>query len=180
MNWSAIGAAAVMAVMSPTAMAQGYWYYCDPARAYYPYVRTCPTPWRAIIPNVTAPGATGSSPRPTIAAPQATPRPATGAPAAVAAAPAAQPAPRPWRYVGTSAAGVVFNVDQRSIMRDSETGGAAINVATGAGQGLFLFDCKGRFSYQSFDGGFAAAQPIPTGSPIAAIERIACGSPSEH
>jgi len=24
------------------------WYYCDPAKAYYPYVRTCPTPWREV------------------------------------------------------------------------------------------------------------------------------------
>ncbi len=25
-----------------------YWYYCDPARGYYPYVPTCPTAWRPV------------------------------------------------------------------------------------------------------------------------------------
>ena len=24
------------------------WYYCDPARAYYPYVSTCNVPWRMV------------------------------------------------------------------------------------------------------------------------------------
>ena len=24
------------------------WYYCAPARAYYPYVGTCPEPWREV------------------------------------------------------------------------------------------------------------------------------------
>lgn len=31
-------------------LSQGHWYYCDPARAYYPSVRTCPAPWRAVTP----------------------------------------------------------------------------------------------------------------------------------
>jgi ribosomal protein L7/L12 len=31
----------------------GKWYYCDPAKAYYPYVSRCPIPWRAVIPNST-------------------------------------------------------------------------------------------------------------------------------
>lgn len=26
------------------------WYYCDPLRTYYPYVRTCPAPWRPVDP----------------------------------------------------------------------------------------------------------------------------------
>ena len=30
--------------------AQQYWYYCDPAHAYYPYVSTCPVPWRPVAP----------------------------------------------------------------------------------------------------------------------------------
>jgi restriction system protein len=30
--------------------AQGSWYYCDAAQAYYPYVKTCPTGWRAVAP----------------------------------------------------------------------------------------------------------------------------------
>ncbi|MCX7898144.1 MAG: hypothetical protein N2441_09755 [Rhodocyclaceae bacterium] len=25
-----------------------YWYYCEPYRAYYPTVATCPTPWIAV------------------------------------------------------------------------------------------------------------------------------------
>ena len=28
--------------------APGMWYYCDAARAYYPYVSTCPAGWRAV------------------------------------------------------------------------------------------------------------------------------------
>jgi TonB family protein len=27
------------------------WWYCDPARAYYPYVTTCSMPWRAVSPQ---------------------------------------------------------------------------------------------------------------------------------
>ena len=26
----------------------GVWYYCDPARAYYPYVAQCEVPWRTV------------------------------------------------------------------------------------------------------------------------------------
>lgn len=29
----------------------GMWYYCDSARAYYPYVGQCPEPWRAVPAN---------------------------------------------------------------------------------------------------------------------------------
>lgn len=32
----------------------GKWYYCDPAKAYYPYVSRCSIPWRAVIPNSTS------------------------------------------------------------------------------------------------------------------------------
>lgn len=28
-----------------------YWYYCDSAHAYSPYVKTCPEPWRAVLPH---------------------------------------------------------------------------------------------------------------------------------
>ncbi|HQU15912.1 MAG: hypothetical protein ACYC18_05655 [Gammaproteobacteria bacterium] len=31
-----------------------YWYYCGPRRAYYPYVRNCPEPWR-LVPATPAP-----------------------------------------------------------------------------------------------------------------------------
>ncbi len=27
------------------------WYYCEPAHAYYPYVSTCPVPWRTVTSN---------------------------------------------------------------------------------------------------------------------------------
>jgi hypothetical protein len=33
------------------AQTSGSWYYCDPAQAYYPYVNTCPVPWRAVAPH---------------------------------------------------------------------------------------------------------------------------------
>lgn len=32
----------------------GHWYYCDPAKAYFPYVQRCPVPWRAVAPNSAA------------------------------------------------------------------------------------------------------------------------------
>ena len=28
-----------------------YWYYCDGAQAYYPYVAQCPGGWRAVVPT---------------------------------------------------------------------------------------------------------------------------------
>jgi hypothetical protein len=28
----------------------GYWYYCETARGYYPYVKDCPSGWRAVPP----------------------------------------------------------------------------------------------------------------------------------
>ena len=37
-------------VTTHPAAAQGHWYYCDPAHAYYPYVSTCPVPWREVAP----------------------------------------------------------------------------------------------------------------------------------
>ncbi len=36
------------AIALPTAAQQANWYYCDPLHAYYPYVQTCPAPWRAV------------------------------------------------------------------------------------------------------------------------------------
>lgn len=30
-----------------------YWYYCDGARAYYPYVAQCPGGWRQVLPTPT-------------------------------------------------------------------------------------------------------------------------------
>ncbi len=34
-------------VVSP-GNAAGYWYYCESARGYYPYVPQCPEPWRPV------------------------------------------------------------------------------------------------------------------------------------
>src|SRR5258708_26711580 len=31
------------------------WYWCEPAKAYYPYVQRCQVPWREVDPNLTAP-----------------------------------------------------------------------------------------------------------------------------
>ncbi|MDP1651989.1 MAG: hypothetical protein Q8L56_04625 [Rhodocyclaceae bacterium] len=33
------------------AMEPGYWYYCNEAQAYYPYVRECPGPWQRVAPQ---------------------------------------------------------------------------------------------------------------------------------
>ncbi len=29
----------------------GYWYYCNEAQAYYPYVKECPGPWQRVAPQ---------------------------------------------------------------------------------------------------------------------------------
>ena len=34
--------------VAPSANATNTWYYCEPSRAYYPYVPTCTAPWRAV------------------------------------------------------------------------------------------------------------------------------------
>jgi len=36
---------------TPPGLTQGYWYYCDPLQAYYPYVGACPGGWRPVAPN---------------------------------------------------------------------------------------------------------------------------------
>src|SRR5690348_6527215 len=30
---------------------QSYWYYCESSRGYYPYVKECPTGWKAVPPT---------------------------------------------------------------------------------------------------------------------------------
>ena len=42
--------AGLMMVNGAYAQLSGSWYYCDPAHAYYPYISTCPIPWRAVTP----------------------------------------------------------------------------------------------------------------------------------
>jgi hypothetical protein len=53
------------------------WYWCDPAGAYYPYVATCPVPWRAVnpamlLPQPYAPPPQTSAPARSVPAPDAT------------------------------------------------------------------------------------------------------------
>jgi hypothetical protein len=36
---------------APPPPVQGYWYWCDAYRQYYPYVAACPTGWRPILPG---------------------------------------------------------------------------------------------------------------------------------
>lgn len=33
-----------------------YWYYCQQAKAYYPYVKECPGGWMTVVPPAAAPG----------------------------------------------------------------------------------------------------------------------------
>ena len=35
---------------SAPAQSQGYWYYCEQSRGYYPYVKDCPGGWKAVPP----------------------------------------------------------------------------------------------------------------------------------
>jgi hypothetical protein len=46
------------------------WYYCDSAHAYYPYVRYCATPWRAVQPTTQSAQQTDPAPTTTPAVPQ--------------------------------------------------------------------------------------------------------------
>ncbi|HVX56182.1 MAG TPA: hypothetical protein VHA37_00480 [Candidatus Saccharimonadales bacterium] len=38
------------------------WYYCDSAKGYYPYVRSCTSGWRVVAANTQGQGATGETP----------------------------------------------------------------------------------------------------------------------
>jgi ABC-type Zn2+ transport system substrate-binding protein/surface adhesin len=35
----------------PVSIHEGYWYYCQSAGAYYPYVQTCSEPWIPVVPR---------------------------------------------------------------------------------------------------------------------------------
>jgi hypothetical protein len=39
----------------PTSVSTQYWYYCAPARAYYPYVTSCSEGWMQVVPPPTTP-----------------------------------------------------------------------------------------------------------------------------
>lgn len=34
-----------------TSQPQGYWYYCTDSKAYYPYVKECPSGWQRVTPQ---------------------------------------------------------------------------------------------------------------------------------
>ena len=36
---------------SAPSVPQGYWYYCNEAKAYYPYVKECPSAWQRVEPH---------------------------------------------------------------------------------------------------------------------------------
>ena len=44
----------VSAGASAAAPASEYWYYCRPAKAYYPYVKSCPVDWTPVPPRPSA------------------------------------------------------------------------------------------------------------------------------
>ncbi len=35
----------------PAEQPSSYWYYCESAKAYYPYVQQCPTGWLKVVPS---------------------------------------------------------------------------------------------------------------------------------
>jgi hypothetical protein len=39
----------------PAPPADAYWYYCEQARAYYPYVKACPGGWMTVVPQSAPP-----------------------------------------------------------------------------------------------------------------------------
>ena len=73
-------AALAMLLLPGTAHA---WYWCEPAQAYYPWVRSCPEPWRQVDPRAAA-RQPGGAPPSAASTPQ--PAPAQPAPAQQAAA----------------------------------------------------------------------------------------------
>ena len=40
---------------APTPPQQSYWYYCQNAGAYFPYVRECPGGWMQVVPSPNPP-----------------------------------------------------------------------------------------------------------------------------
>ena len=81
-------AVAALALIIPAAHthAQSWYWWCDALNAAYPWVRTCPTPWRVVIPNSPMPqrqapsyGATPPSPSISNPAPRSAGPPPTAA-----------------------------------------------------------------------------------------------------
>jgi hypothetical protein len=115
---------------SRTAVAAEYWYYCDPAGAYYPYVKTCSVPWRPVAPTP-APNSNLTPERPATAAP--TPLTPSPQPAPPPVAPAAsngavdQPPAGANQSHNTSAVPVAKN-DDNSIGTVLLVGATAIGI----------------------------------------------------
>jgi FKBP-type peptidyl-prolyl cis-trans isomerase FkpA len=49
-----LGISQPSAQTAPQSQQASFWYYCDDAKAYYPYVRECPSGWQKVVPQ-TAP-----------------------------------------------------------------------------------------------------------------------------
>ena len=62
-------------VVTPPGAAPAYYYYCDPARAYYPAVPQCAVPWRLVPATPAAPPAPPAPPAPGSYGPPAPPAP---------------------------------------------------------------------------------------------------------
>jgi len=46
---------------APQSEQASFWYYCNDAKAYYPYVRECPSGWLQVVPQTTPPGQSGGA-----------------------------------------------------------------------------------------------------------------------
>jgi FKBP-type peptidyl-prolyl cis-trans isomerase len=51
-----LGIAQPSAQTAPQAEQASSWYYCNDAKAYYPYVRKCPSGWLQVVPSTAPPG----------------------------------------------------------------------------------------------------------------------------
>ncbi len=45
----------------PSEPQQSYWYYCQDAQGYYPYVKSCPGGWTQVVPTPPEPGKEGAA-----------------------------------------------------------------------------------------------------------------------
>lgn len=45
-----------VAQTAPAQSTDSYWYYCPDTRTYYPYVKTCPSPWLQVVPQTSPQG----------------------------------------------------------------------------------------------------------------------------
>jgi hypothetical protein len=71
---------------------QGWWYFCDESRGYYPHVKDCPAGWKRVAPVPPAP-ATSSTPAPVRAYQPPAPAPPAAPTPPAAPVPPAAPTP---------------------------------------------------------------------------------------